>query len=210
MNVASSTMPGRTVWLPRIGWAFMFVGALFAAGNAILFMTVDGFGGPDLKTRFLGEPLIGWAHTMGGAVAVLIGPFQFLSVVRNRFRRVHVWMGRVYLTAVLAGGLAGLYFAPTSLGGPITAIGFTLLAIIWLYTGSMAYLAIRRRDIAAHRRWMIRNYALTFAAVTLRIELCCAHRRRRSFRVQDSRMEQLAAESVDRRRLDPARAQGCR
>ncbi len=43
--------------------------------------------------------------------------------------------------------------------------------MFWLYTGAQAYLSIRRRDVVAHRRWMIRNYALTFAAVTLRLEL---------------------------------------
>jgi len=29
----------------------------------------------------------------------------------------------------------------------------------------------RAREIPAHRRWMIRNYSLTFAAVTLRLYL---------------------------------------
>ena len=43
------------------------------------------------------------------------------------------------------------------------------LALLWLFPGLMAYLAIRRRDIERHRRWMIRNFSLTFAAVTLRI-----------------------------------------
>jgi hypothetical protein len=35
----------------------------------------------------------------------------------------------------------------------------------------MAYRMIRLRKIAAHRRWMIRNFALTYAAVTLRLEM---------------------------------------
>jgi hypothetical protein len=77
----------------------------------------------------------------------------------------------VYLLAVLSGALGGLYFAPTSVGGNPGVIGFGILAVIWLYTGTQAYVSIRRRDVVAHRRWMIRNYALTFAAVTLRLEL---------------------------------------
>ena len=35
----------------------------------------------------------------------------------------------------------------------------------------MAYLRVRQGDLEAHREWMIRNYALTFAAVTLRLWL---------------------------------------
>jgi hypothetical protein len=35
----------------------------------------------------------------------------------------------------------------------------------------LAYLAIREGDVTRHRRWMVRNFALTFAAVTLRLYL---------------------------------------
>jgi uncharacterized membrane protein len=171
MNVAALSRPQISRALVRLGWVLLLLGALFAAGNAVLFMTVDGHGAPQFKARLLGEPLMGWSHTMGGAVAAIIGPFQFLRFLRNRYQAVHVWLGRIYLLSVLAGGLAGLYFARISLGGDTAAFGFTILAIAWLFTGSMAYLAIRRRDLLTHRRWMIRNYALTFAAATLRIEL---------------------------------------
>jgi hypothetical protein len=33
----------------------------------------------------------------------------------------------------------------------------------------MAYKRIREKDLEVHRRWMIRNYALTFAGVMLRV-----------------------------------------
>ena len=56
-------------------------------------------------------------------------------------------------------------------GGLINVLGFGMLAILWLATGAMAYVTIRRGDVQTHRRWMIRNFALTFAAVTLRLWL---------------------------------------
>ena len=43
-------------------------------------MTVDGHGSPQIKARFLSEPLMGWSSTMGGAVAAIIGLFQFLTL----------------------------------------------------------------------------------------------------------------------------------
>jgi hypothetical protein len=64
-----------------------------------------------------------------------------------------------------------LYFGPQSSAGLVGSVGFTTLAVFWLYSGAQAYLAIRRRDVQTHRRWMLRNYALTFGAATLRIEL---------------------------------------
>ena len=94
----------------RIGWVLLLLGALFAAGNAVLFMTVDGHGVPHIKERLLSEPLMGWSHTMGGAVAAIIGPFQFLTLAPQSLSG-GARLARSHLSAcVLAGGLAGLYF----------------------------------------------------------------------------------------------------
>jgi Predicted membrane protein (DUF2306) len=49
--------------------------------------------------------------------------------------------------------------------------GFGILAVLWFLTGLEAYRTMRRGNIKAHRRWMIRNFALTLAAVTLRNQL---------------------------------------
>ena len=81
-------------------------------------------------------------------------------------------MGRLYLgVGVLLGGSAGLYMAFHAFGGLVARLGFAGLAVAWLYSGLRAYLAIRSRDITTHRRWMVRNFALTFAAVMLRLYL---------------------------------------
>jgi uncharacterized membrane protein len=170
MNVTALTAPAASTW-KRVGWVLLLLGALFAAGNAVMFMLVPELGSPSIKSRFFGTALAGWAHTMGGAVAVLIGPFQLITKIRTTWPRLHVWMGRTYLLAVLSGALGGLYFAPNGDAGVFGNIGFATLAIFWLYSGAQAYLAIRRGDVQTHRRWMLRNYALTFAAATLRIQL---------------------------------------
>jgi predicted membrane protein DUF2306 len=52
-----------------------------------------------------------------------------------------------------------------------THFGFGILAVLWFFTGLQAYRLIRRGEVEAHRRWMIRNFALSLAAVTLRNEL---------------------------------------
>jgi hypothetical protein len=53
--------------------------------------------------------------------------------------------------------------------GPIAATGFGLLAVIWIYVTAQGWLTARARRFDEHRRWMIRSFALTFAAVTLRL-----------------------------------------
>ena len=75
------------------------------------------------------------------------------------------------MAGCLIAGTAGLILAFGAQTGPVSTAGFGLLAVIWLYATTKAWrLAVGRR-FAEHERWMIRSFALTFAAVTLRIYL---------------------------------------
>ena len=49
--------------------------------------------------------------------------------------------------------------------------GFGTLALLWMATAALALHSILRGDVPAHRRWMTRNFALTLAAVMLRLYL---------------------------------------
>jgi uncharacterized membrane protein len=127
---------------------------------------------PDMQASFLVHSTGIYTHAFASIVALVLGPVQFSSRLRQTRPRVHRWCGRVYLAVgVLVGGLSGLYMAQFAFGGPVARLGFAMLAVFWLYTGLRAWLAIRRRAIDEHRRWMVRNFALTFAAVTLRFYL---------------------------------------
>ncbi|HYO78416.1 MAG TPA: DUF2306 domain-containing protein, partial [Thermoanaerobaculia bacterium] len=55
--------------------------------------------------------------------------------------------------------------------GWITHLGFGTLGAFLVFTTLAAFLAIRKGDVERHRSWMIRSYALMFAAVMLRLEL---------------------------------------
>ena len=55
--------------------------------------------------------------------------------------------------------------------GPAATAGFGSLALVWLIATSNAWRLGMRRDLVAHREWMIRSFVLTFAAVTLRLYL---------------------------------------
>lgn len=107
-------------------------------------------------------------HIFTATVALVLGPLQFLPKVRAR-RRLHRILGRTYLLAgVLPSALATIPVALWS-GRLLTQVGLITAAVLWLVTGGLAYRAARRRDFAAHRAWMLRNYALTFLAVTSRV-----------------------------------------
>ncbi len=149
----------------------MTVLALFIALYAIALLFVPAMRPPFLRDRFISVPLAAFLHLGGSAIALAVGPFQLNRWVRSRFIKVHRWMGRSYLVGVLLGGLAAFALATMAQTGLPARVGFGLLAVLWLTSTAIAYRHIRARNQPAHRRWMIRSYALTFAAVTLRIYL---------------------------------------
>jgi uncharacterized membrane protein len=112
-----------------------------------------------------------YLHISLGGLGLLIGWSQFSREFRNRYLNIHRQVGKVYVLSVMLSSIAALYIAFFATGGIISVTGFGTLAILWLYTVAKAYTSIRKRDIASHRKWMTRNYALTFAAVTLRLWL---------------------------------------
>lgn len=107
-------------------------------------------------------------HIFTALIALVLGPLQFIPAIRTH-RHIHRTIGRLYLLAgVLPSALTAIPVALLS-GRLITQIGLTIPAILWLITGALAYRAARRHDYTRHQNWMMRNYALTFLAVTSRI-----------------------------------------
>jgi uncharacterized membrane protein len=112
-----------------------------------------------------------YTHITFGGIALLSGWTQFSRKLRDKNLNMHRWLGKVYVIAVVFSSLAGLFIAFFASGGIISSLGFGLLAILWFATVVKAYTSIRKKKIREHENWMIRNYALAFAAVTLRIYL---------------------------------------
>jgi len=108
-------------------------------------------------------------HIAGGMGTLLLGPWQFSEKLRARALNLHRWLGRLYLLEVALGSSAGFAMALVSEEGLPTHLGFGALAVLWFFTGLQAYRKVRAGNIVAHRQWMIRNFALSLAAVTLRI-----------------------------------------
>ena len=112
-----------------------------------------------------------YAHIIFAGLALLVGPFQFSQTIRNRHVRVHRAIGRVYVVAVVIGGAAAFVMSFFSSVALLGFFGFGGLAVLWVVVTLKAYRAIRRRDIASQQAWMMRSFALTYAAPTLRFWL---------------------------------------
>ena len=127
---------------------------------------------PDMIRIFNAQRTLITLHATCSVIALIVGPFQFLPGLRARQPSLHRWLGYFYLAVgVGIGGVSGLLLAFTAYGGLVSGAGFALLAGLWLFTGVHAILSAKQRDFELHRIWMMRNYALTFAGVTIRIYL---------------------------------------
>ena len=149
--------------------------AFAVAGYAVFvygFLPLGAVLHPDMKQNFLAHPAGIYTHVFACVFAIALCPLQFVRRIRATRPRLHRAIGRAYLgIGVALGGLSGLYMAMFAFGGLAAKAGFACLALAWLYTGLRAYRAIRRGAVQEHRQWVVRNAALTLAAVTLRLYL---------------------------------------
>jgi len=120
--------------------------------------------------RFFAAPLPIVLHVVGSVVYFILGAFQFSASWRALNPSWHRIAGRIVIPSGLLSALTGMWMAwtyPPILGDgtAATVIRIVVGTCIVLFIGS-GYAAIRRRDIAAHRAWMTRAYALAIAAGT--------------------------------------------
>ena len=133
---------------------------------------VEVFGAPAVmpaNPRVAASPAPVVVHVVGALLYALLGAFQFSPRLRRRHRGWHRGAGRVAAVAGLLVALSGLWMTLFYVDAP----GGTLLWAVRLLVGTamaaalvLGVAAIRRRDVTAHRAWMIRAYALGLGAGT--------------------------------------------
>jgi hypothetical protein len=134
----------------------------FAAQRPAELALIDG--------KFAANRLLTLWHVVPGGIFLLFAPLQFSTWIRTRYLRLHRWSGRLLLPAVVVSVLPGMYFGILMpYGGPteavmIAAAGGLLMIAVW-----RGFVAIRRRQLARHREWMIRVFAVVIAISTVRV-----------------------------------------
>ncbi|HLL65922.1 MAG TPA: DUF2306 domain-containing protein [Micromonosporaceae bacterium] len=133
---------------------------------------LDVAGGPQLipaNPRIDAAPAPVVVHILAAGGYAVLGALQFSARLRRRYPTWHRRSGRVLVAAGLLVAGSGLWMTLFYTGAP----GGVLLWSIRVLVGSamaasivLGVIAIRRRDIAAHRAWMIRAYALAVGAGT--------------------------------------------
>lgn len=176
-TVADRPVRRRIRRTTRWGWAWLVLSSL----AIVAYAPVPYLTGPlaestgALAHAYAGQPVVVraafLAHVVFGGLALLLGPWQFARWLRTRHPSVHRAIGWTTTTCIVAASAAALVIAPVNTAGMVGFVGFGALAVLWAYGTVRAVRAARRREYAAHQAWMIRSFALTYAAVTLRLWL---------------------------------------
>ncbi|KAL9641669.1 hypothetical protein ABK040_016900 [Willaertia magna] len=123
-------------------------------------------------------------HATGGVICLFIGVFQFQESLRKNILILHKIIGYIYSIFIVIGIIGAIYLIPFSAGGQTNKFAFSLLTVTWVCTLGMALFYVmftkynpfikkltKMERIKRHQEWMIRNYAASLAAITLRIYL---------------------------------------
>jgi len=110
-----------------------------------------------------------FTHVYTALFVLPAGFIQFSPYVLSHFKKLHRLSGWIYTVFVLllvapSGFVMGIY----ANGGLSSQISFCVLALLWFYATLMAIISITKKDILSHRKWMIRSFALTLSAISLR------------------------------------------
>jgi uncharacterized membrane protein len=121
-----------------------------------------------LRQRYAPIPWLMLGHGIPGALALMLGVFQFSTRLRQRNLQLHRILGRIYVgSAIVAAPLA----VAVSIKLPIPTLltASTIQALGWLFATGTAVYCARTGKIQQHREWMIRGYAFAAVFVVVRV-----------------------------------------
>ncbi|MBK9333806.1 MAG: DUF2306 domain-containing protein [Ignavibacteria bacterium] len=110
-----------------------------------------------------------FTHVYTAMFVLIAGLTQFSAKIRKHYRELHKISGWVYaFTVILLAGPSGFFMGIYANGGMISQTAFCLLAALWIYFTVTAIVCAVKKDFISHRKFMIRSFALTLSAITLR------------------------------------------
>jgi len=166
--MATSTQLARSVGRFRfktVLWFLLGLTALFVFITSEVLLVTDCPMYHAYRLQVIADRRLLIPHTLCGVTALLAGPLQFSSRLRQRHLEFHRVLGRIYVISVFTGAFTGVALAAGRPGLP----GTSMQAAAWIVCTSAAFLTARNRQIIQHRQWMVRSYAITFTFVSSRV-----------------------------------------
>ena len=110
-----------------------------------------------------------FTHVFTSILVLVAGFTQFSKKFLKQQPKLHRTVGYVYVINILmVTGPSGLLMSFYANGGVSSQTAFVLLSVLWMGFTAMALYKAIKKDFKAHRIFMIRSFALTLSAITLR------------------------------------------
>jgi len=110
-----------------------------------------------------------YIHVFSSVLTLFAGATQFSGYILTHHRKLHRVAGRIYAWDILFINFpSGMILAIYANGAWHTSMAFIILDCLWFIFTLKAVLDARKGRISSHRNFMIRSYALTCSAITLR------------------------------------------
>jgi Na+/phosphate symporter len=110
-----------------------------------------------------------FTHVFTSMLVLIAGFTQFSKNFLKQQPKLHRTVGYVYVINILmVTGPSGLLMSFYANGGISSQTAFVLLSVLWMGFTAMALYKAIKKDFKAHRIFMIRSFALTLSAITLR------------------------------------------
>jgi uncharacterized membrane protein len=175
-QTANTMLPPRPPKTQRADWpiltALIVLSLIPALGGAVRLSDLANRTAitPD-NARFMAVPLPVIIHIIAALAFCMIGAFQFAPRFRQRHPNWHRAAGRWLMVAGLITAFSGLwmtvfYSIPQPLQGPLLYVVRLLISVGMAASIVLAWNTVRRKNIPAHRAWMMRAYALGQGAGT--------------------------------------------
>jgi uncharacterized membrane protein len=145
----------RVLWVAVAGLSLIMI---VVATRRIVHLSDAGEG---FDSGFALHPRLTLAHILPGLIFIVFGPLQFISGLRKRLPGLHRLLGRILLVDALLVGVTALVMSwQMSIGGRLESAATFVFGVFFLLAFGRAFVAIRARRVAEHRRWAIRAYAV--------------------------------------------------
>lgn len=110
-----------------------------------------------------------YIHVYSAIFVLLAGFTQFNAGILRKQTAIHRNIGKLYIAIILfLSAPSGLFIGVFANGGFYSKVSFVSLSILWFYFTLKGFLHIKNRNIILHKAFMLRSFALTFSAITLR------------------------------------------
>ena len=111
-------------------------------------------------------------HALAGACALLLGPMQFSDRLRQRYRKLHRVVGRIYVFGALVAAPFGAYiqYFEERMGGTRSfSLAALTDAVLLVLTTAIAFAFILKGKVQQHRQWMTRSFAVAIVFLEVRV-----------------------------------------